>query len=264
MNRVCRAFAGAKAEKRAALIAYLCAGDPSIEATSRAVPRLAAAGADLIELGIPFSDPIADGPTIQAAGQRSLEAGTTPQKVLDLVAGLRKDRLEAPLMLMTYLNPILALGLDEFFRRASQAGVDGVLVPDLPLDEEAPIKAAANRHGLDLVLFAGPTTHPERLARIGRETQGFLYFLSVTGVTGARGALPPELPGQLAAARASSKAPVAVGFGISTPQQAKALAAHTDGIVVGSAIVSALHESGGDPEKPAELVRRLAAALRET
>lgn len=234
-----------------------------MEATARTVPRLASAGADLIELGIPFSDPIADGPTIQAAGQRSLQGGTTPRKVLDLAAALRRDGLEPPLLLMTYLNPILAFGLGEFFQRASDAGVDGVLVPDLPLDEEAPIKLAAGRHGLDLVLFAGPTTHPDRLARIGRETQGFLYFLSITGVTGARGALPPELPGQLAAARAASRAPVAVGFGISSPEQARALAPHVDGIVVGSAIVRELHEGGGEPDRPAELVRRLASALRQ-
>jgi len=264
LNRTARAFARAKAEKRPALIAYVCAGDPSMEATARLVSRLARAGADLIELGIPFSDPIADGPTIQAAGQRSLLAGTTPLKVLDLAAALRRDGLEPPLFLMTYLNPILAFGLDDFFRRAAQAGVDGLLVPDLPLDEETPVKQAAGHHQLDLVLFASPTTHSDRLARIGRETQGFLYFLSVTGVTGARGALPTELPGQLAAARAASKAPVAVGFGISTPEQAKALAPHVDGIVVGSAIVSELHQSGGDPDRPAELVRRLASALRES
>ncbi len=262
MNRIAQAFARSKAEKRPALIAYVCAGDPSIETTARVVPRLARAGADLIELGIPFSDPIADGPTIQAAGQRSLQAGTTPLKVLELAAALRRDGLATPLLLMTYLNPILAFGLEDFFRRAADAQVDGVLVPDLPLDEEAPVKLAAGRHRLDLVLFAGPTTHPDRLARIGRATQGFLYFLSVTGVTGARGALPAELPGQLAAARAASKAPVAVGFGISTPEQAKALAPHADGIIVGSAIVAALHRSGGDPGPPADLVRSLAVALR--
>ncbi len=226
------------------------------------VPRLAEAGADLIELGIPFSDPIADGPTIQAASQRALIAGTTLAKVIDLASNLRRERLETPLLFMTYLNPILSLGLEDFCARSKQAGVDGLLVPDLPLDEEGPVKLAASRHQLDLVLFASPTTNPDRLARIGRETQGFLYFLSVTGVTGARGALPPELPHQLAAARAASRAPVAVGFGISSPEQARALAPHTDAIVVGSALVSALHQAGGEPGKPVELVRSLAAALR--
>jgi tryptophan synthase alpha chain len=264
LNRIARAFARSKAEQRAALIAYVCAGDPSIEATARVVPRLAEAGADLIELGIPFSDPIADGPTIQAASQRALDAGTTPAKVLDLASTLRRAGLETPLLFMTYLNPIIALGLEDFLRRAAEAQVDGLLVPDLPLDEEGPVKLAAARHHLDLVLFASPTTNPARLARIGRETQGFLYFLSVTGVTGARGTLPAELPDQLAAARAASRAPVAVGFGISAPEQARALAPHADAIVVGSALVSELHSAGGDPRKPAELVRSLAEALRRS
>ena len=262
MSRIARAFARAKAESRPALIAYVCGGDPSLEATARVVPRLSEAGADLIEVGIPFSDPIADGPTIQAAAQRALESGTTPGGVINLVSSLRKQGLETPLLLMTYLNPILALGLESFFRQATQAQVDGILVPDLPLGEEAPVKVAANRHQLELVLFASPTTSPDRMAKIARETQGFLYFLSVTGVTGARGALPPELPAQLAAARAASRAPVAVGFGISTPEQARALAPHTDAIVVGSALVAELHRAGGDPGGPAELVRRLATALR--
>ena len=262
MNRIATAFARSKAERRPALIAYVCAGDPSLEATARVVPQLAQAGADLIELGIPFSDPIADGPTIQAASQRALEAGTTPANVLDLAATLRQGGLEAPLLLMTYLNPILSLGLEDFFRRAQAAQVDGLLVPDLPFGEHEPIKELATRHQIALVLFAGPNTEREKLARIGRETQGFLYFLSVTGVTGARGTLPPELAGQLAAARATSRAPVAVGFGISTPAHARALASQADAIVVGSALVNELHRSGGDPAKPAELVRSLRAALQ--
>jgi tryptophan synthase alpha chain len=262
LSRIATAFARAKAEHRPALIAYVCAGDPSLEATARVVPLLAQAGADLIELGIPFSDPIADGPTIQAAAQRALEAGTTPLSVLELVSNLRRGGLEAPLLLMTYLNPILSLGLEDFFRRAEQAQVDGLLVPDLPFGEHGPVKLLAARHHVELVLFAGPNTDPERLARIGRETEGFLYFLSVTGVTGARGSLPPELAGQLAEARAASRAPVAVGFGISTPAHARSLAPHADAIVVGSALVSELHRAGGDPALPAELVRKLAAALQ--
>jgi tryptophan synthase alpha chain len=262
VNRIARAFARAKAERRAALIAYLCAGDPSLESTATVVPLLANAGADLIELGIPFSDPIADGPTIQAASHRALLRGTTPLKVLQLVASLRQGGLEVPLMLMTYLNPILSHGLEPFCRRAAEVGVDGLLVPDLPLDEEGPVKQAASQHQLDLVLFAGPNTEPARLTRIGKETGGFLYFLSVTGVTGARGVLPPELPEQLSAARAASAAPIAVGFGISTPEQARALAAYADAIVVGSALVSKLHHSSGDPQPAVALIQQLSAALK--
>lgn len=229
-------------------------------ATIAIVPLLAKAGADLIELGIPFSDPIADGPTIQAASQRALAAGTTPESVLDAVLAIRRGGCETPLLLMSYLNPILSLGLEAFCERAAGAGVDGLLLPDLPLGEEGPIKAATSRARLALVMFAGPTTSADRLARIGEETQGFLYYLSVTGVTGSRGSLPEELPVQLAAARANSRAPVAVGFGISTPEQARALGAHADGVIVGSALVSTLHRSG--PDATVKLVERLSAALR--
>lgn len=262
MSRIDRAFGRAKAENRAALITYVCAGDPSLEATAKIVPLLEKAGADLIELGIPFSDPIADGPTIQAASQRALASGTTAAKVLDLVQSVRRAGVHAPLLLMTYLNPILSFGLDGFCDRAADSGVDGLLVPDLPFDEEGPVSAAAKRRQLALVLFAGPTTRPERLARIGRATDGFLYFLSLTGVTGSRAALPEELPAQLAAARAASRAPVAVGFGISMPEQARALGAHADAIVVGSALVSALHGGNGNPAPAIKLVEQLAAALR--
>lgn len=262
MSRIERAFARARTERRAALIAYLCAGDPSIEATAKVVPLLERAGADLIELGIPFSDPIADGPTIQAASQRALASGTTPAKVLDLVRSLRGAGVDAPLLLMTYLNPILSFGLDRFCDRAAESGVDGLLVPDLPFGEEGPVSAAAKRRQLALVLFAGPTTQPERLARIGQATEGFLYFLSLTGVTGSRAVLPEELPAQLAAARAASRTPVAVGFGISTPEQARALGKHADGVIVGSALVTSLHRGNGTPDAAVKLVEQLAEALR--
>jgi len=262
LSRIDRAFARAKTEHRAALITYVCAGDPSLEATAKIVPLLEKAGADLIELGIPFSDPIADGPTIQAASQRALASGTTAGRVLDLVQTVRRAGVRAPLLLMTYLNPVLSFGLDRFCDRAADCGVDGLLVPDLPFDEQGPVSAAAKRRQLALVLFAAPTTQAERLARIGQATDGFLYFLSLTGVTGSRAALPDELPAQLAAAKAASRAPVAVGFGISTPEQARALGGHADGIVVGSALVSALHGGNGNAEPAVKLVESLAAALR--
>jgi tryptophan synthase alpha chain len=262
VSRIAAAFQRAAAERRAALIAYVCAGDPSLEETVRIVPRLAEAGADLIELGIPFSDPIADGPAIQAASLRALRSGTTARGVLGAVRRIRERDATTPLVLMTYLNPVLAYGMDSFAADASSAGVDGVIVPDLPVDEAAPLSGALARAGVDLVLLAAPTTSSERLARIGRESRGFLYCVSVAGVTGARTGLPPELPNQLAQARARSSVPIAVGFGVSTPEHARALAAHADGVIVGSALVSLLHESGGDLDRAAAFVRGLADATR--
>jgi tryptophan synthase alpha chain len=262
LSRIARAFERAAAERRAALIAYVCAGDPSLEDTVRIVPRLAEAGADVIELGIPFSDPIADGPAIQAASLRALRSGTTARGVLGAVRRIRERDPTTPLVLMTYLNPVLAYGLEAFAADASAAGVDGVIVPDLPVDEAAPLSAALGRVDVDLVLLAAPTTSAERLARIGRESRGFLYCVSVAGVTGARSGLPPELPKQLAEARARSSVPVAVGFGVSTPDQARTLAAHADGVIVGSALVSLLHESKGDLDRATAFVRGLANATR--
>lgn len=262
MSRIASAFERAAAAHRAALIAYVCAGDPSLEQTVRIVPKLAEAGADLVELGVPFSDPIADGPVIQAASLRALRGGTTVRGVLGAVRRIRERLAETPLVLMTYLNPVLAYGADAFAADASAAGVDGVIVPDLPVDEAAALSATLATAGIDLVLLAAPTTSSDRLARIGRETRGFLYCVSVAGVTGARTGLPPELPKQLAEARACSTAPVAVGFGVSTPEHARSLAAHADGVIVGSALVRLLHESHGDLERAAAFVRGLADATR--
>jgi tryptophan synthase alpha chain len=199
-RRIEAAFARAKGEKRSALVAYLCAGDPSLAATERLVPAIVSAGADIIELGVPFSDPIADGPVIQAASQRALASGTSLPKLLDLVARLRASGLSAPLVLMGYANPMVAMGWEQFAQRAARAGVDGAIVPDLPLEEAEPVSALFDAAGLDLVLLAAPTTPPERLARIAERTRGFLYFVSVTGVTGGGAELPEELPAMLARA----------------------------------------------------------------
>jgi tryptophan synthase alpha chain len=260
-GRIAKAFARAKEERRRALVAYLCAGDPSLAATERLVPAIEKAGADVIELGIPFSDPIADGPVIQAASQRALAAGVSLPKVLEAVARMRQGGVSAPLVLMGYANPMVAMGLERFAETASRAGVDGAIVPDLPLEAAEPAAALFEKVGMDLVLLAAPTTPPERLARIAERTRGFLYFVSVTGVTGARADLPSELPSQLAKARELSRAPVAVGFGVSTPEQARLLAAHADGVVVGSAIVRAIERAGGEPGPVAELVRSLREAI---
>ncbi|HZW90544.1 MAG TPA: tryptophan synthase subunit alpha, partial [Myxococcaceae bacterium] len=245
MNRLDRHFQQARAAKRRSLIVYLCAGDPDLAATERLVPALAEAGADVIELGVPFSDPLADGPTIQAAADRALRSGTTLPGILDLVGRLRGHGCDVPLVLMGYMNPIVRMGVETFVARSAAVGADGFIVPDLPLEEADPLADSAAAKGLSLVLLAAPTTPPDRLRRIGERTRGFLYFVSVTGVTGARAALPADLPARLDAVRAASRAPVAVGFGVSAPEQAAALAEHADAVVVGSALVAEIARSGG-------------------
>lgn len=262
MSRIAQAFARARAEDRKALITYVCAGDPSLEATFRVVPALARGGADIIELGVPFSDPIADGPTIQAASHRALLAGANLEGILDGVAGLRRAEHEVPIVLMTYLNPLVSFGLKAFFDRAGAAGVDGVIIPDLPLEECGPILDGASGAGVDVILLAAPTTSEARLAQIGQRTQGFLYFVSVTGVTGARAELPPELPQLLTRAQKASAAPVAVGFGVSTAAQVRELARFADAVVVGSALVRVVHESGADADAVERFVRELASGTR--
>jgi tryptophan synthase alpha chain len=261
MNRLETAFAKMRLERRTGLIAYVCAGDPDLALTVRIVPRLVAAGAEVVELGVPFSDPVADGPVIQAAGQRALAAGTTLAKVLDAAEAIRSAGCEAPLVLMTYLNPILSLRVDTFCARAKEAGIDGVIVPDLPHDEGEELAHAASEAGIDRVLLAAPTTSPARLAEIGERSRGFLYFVTVTGVTGVRSALPPELPSQLARARAAARVPVAAGFGISSPQQARELSQHADAIVVGSAIVRALASGEGGEARATALLTGMSEAL---
>jgi tryptophan synthase alpha chain len=261
MNRLERRLGEARSAGRRALIVYLCAGDPDLQTTEQLVPALAAAGADVIELGVPFSDPLADGPTIQAAAERALRSGTTLPRILDLVGRLRRQGCEVPLVLMGYMNPIVRMGLEAFVARSADVGVDGFIVPDLPLDEADPLADAAEARGLSLVLLAAPTTPPDRLRRIGERTRGFLYFVSITGVTGARAALPADLPARLDRVRAASQAPVAVGFGISAPEQAAALAEHADAVVVGSALVAEIARSGGQADRPVALVRSLAQAV---
>ena len=261
MNRLERCFADSRKTGRKALIVYVCAGDPDLATTERLVPKLAEAGADVIELGVPFSDPLADGPTIQAASQRALQSGTSLSGVLGLVGRLRRGGCDVPLVLFGYMNPILRMGLDVFVTRAMNAGADGVLVADLPLEESRPLGQLAEACGLSLVLLAAPTTPFPRLRAIGEATRGFLYFVSVTGVTGTRADFPADLPAKLAQARAASKAPLAVGFGISTPQQAAALAAHADAVVVGSALVEGLHRGGADASGSLAFVHSLAAAV---
>lgn len=261
MSRLKSTFDKLRADGRKGLIVYLCAGDPDLAASLALVPKLVDAGADIIELGLPFSDPLADGPVIQAAAHRALSKGVNTPQILDGVKALRTRGFAAPLVLMGSFNPVLAMGTARFLERARSAGVDGLIISDLPLDEAGDFSQAAQQHGIDVILLAAPTTSKERLVALGKATRGFLYFVSVKGVTGQRTELPSDLPARLDAVREASPVPVAVGFGISTPDQARALAAHADAVVVGSALVQAIHESNGENAKPVDLVRALASAV---
>lgn len=260
MSRLRDAFAAARAQGRTALICYAMGGDPSLDATEELLLALDGAGADVIELGIPFSDPIADGPTLQAAATRALAAGASLGKLLAL-AGKLRGNIRAPIVAMGYLNPIESMTAQRFARAAREAGIAGGIIPDLPFEEAQPVREALASEGLDLVPLIAPTTGPARAAAIVREARGFVYYVSVTGVTGARAELPEDLAARLRDLRALSPVPVAVGFGISRPEQAAALRGHADGVVVGSALVSA-HQRGGS-RAAEELVRSLRAALCE-
>jgi len=253
MSRLSDAFAAARAQGRTALVCYAMGGDGE---TAPLLQAIDAAGADVIELGLPFSDPIADGPVVQAAATRALAARTT---LRDLLAMASRLRLRAPVVAMGYMNPIEAMGSRAFARALRDAGLCGAIVPDLPLEESEPVRADLAAEGLDLVPLVAPTTPRERAARIAATARGFLYYVSVTGVTGARSALPEDLEARLAELRAVSAAPVAVGFGISRPEHAAALKGKADGVVVGSALVAAHHERGVGAA--AELVRSLRQAL---
>ena len=248
-TRIAAAFAKARAEGRPALIPYLTAGDPSLLATRALVTALARGGADLVEIGVPFSDPIADGPVNQRAAERALRNGVTLRSVLDLAAGLRKESLP-PVVLFTYYNPIHRMGIAAFAHEARAAGVDGVLVTDLPPEEADDLRSALDAAGVDLIFLLSPTSSKERIARIARDGRGFLYVISRTGVTGAKEDVPDGLSDLVGAVRLASRLPVAVGFGISRPEQVREVAAYADGVVVGSALVRLIEEAVEAPDLP--------------
>jgi tryptophan synthase alpha chain len=234
-SRLDETFARLRARGERALVAYVMAGDPSLADTRRLVVEAERRGADVVELGVPFSDPLADGPVIQRAGVRALAAGTSLPRVLEMVSDLRAE-VRVPLVLMSHYNPVLAFGLKAFARAAVDAGADGVIVPDLPQEECGPLRAETEPAGLDLVQLVAPTSTPARVKTIARLSRGFVYLVSVTGVTGARRALPPDLGAQVRTLRLVTTKPVCVGFGISTPEQAAA---------VGSAIVRLIEQHAG-------------------
>jgi tryptophan synthase alpha chain len=262
-NRIASCFEQLRLANRKAFIAYICAGDPDLETTAELVPAMAQAGVDIIELGIPYSDPMADGPANQAACERALRSGTTVAGVLDCVRRIR-ERSQVPLLFFTYLNPILAYGIDRFAKDAVAAGVDGVLCLDLPPDEDAPLLEALRSAGLATVCLAAPTTPVNRKRLLAKASRGFLYYVCRLGVTGERASLPEDLERQVTALRKICHAPVCVGFGISTPEQAAQAARWGDGVIVGSHLVRLIESQGKTPGLVATVAQRageLAAAV---
>ena len=240
MNRIDTRFAKLKTVNRKALIPFITAGDPSLEATVPVMHALVAAGADVIELGVPFSDPMADGPTIQRSSERALARGVGTTKVFEIVRAFRATDATTPVVLMGYLNPVVMRGLERYAREANAAGIDGVLLVDLPPEEAAGTRAIFNAHGLALIALAAPTTSEPRLARLAREAQGYLYYISFAGVTGADRIDTGSVLGRVATLRTQAVAPVVVGFGVRDAATAAALAPCADGVVVGSALVEAI------------------------
>jgi len=257
-TRISKRFAGLRASGELGIVAYITAGDPSFDATLKFVLALTEAGADVIELGIPFSDPLADGPTIQRASERALKAGATLAGVLDLVRLIRQSS-EVPLLLFGYYNPILQMGLAKFAAAASSAGADGVLVTDLTPEESEDYRRVLAAHHLDTVFLGAPTSTDDRLEKIAACSSGFLYLISRTGVTGEKDALPADLPALLRRARKVTRLPIAVGFGISQPGHVSVLGGLADAAVVGSALVSEIEKSKSVGAAAAALAERIRA-----
>lgn len=262
MSRIDAKFHALKSTGRKALVPFVTAGDPSLEATVPVMHALVAAGADIIELGVPFSDPMADGPTIQRSSERALARGAGLTFVLEAVRGFRERDAETPVVLMGYLNPVEIRGAGRFAQEAAHAGVDGVLLVDLPPEEAGDFRAALGGHGIDLILLASPTTTDDRLRALCADARGYLYYVSFAGVTGASDRLDASAAGgRLRALRSAAQVPVVAGFGIRDAASAAAMAREADGVVVGSALVAALAEAG-DPARAAELARRFLGPLR--
>ena len=262
-NRLRPRFEALRAQDRAAFVAYVMAGDPDIETSFEIIRGLPAAGADIIEVGLPFSDPMAEGVPIQKASLRALKAGTTLIKVLDLVGRFRADNADTPIVLMGYLNVLLNHGLDRFAADARAAGVDGLIVVDCPPEEADPLSDALEREGLSLIRLTAPTTDDERLKTVVKRTSGFVYYVSVAGVTGAKSADAAVVAPAVARIRAASGLPVAVGFGIRTPELAAAIARVADAAVVGSALVDEIAAALDVNANPVSKVMQKATALAE-
>lgn len=245
MNRIDRKFQELKKENKKAFIAYITAGDPSLEAAKRIVLTLEDAGVDIIELGIPFSDPLADGPVIQAASHRALQNKVTLKKIFRMVGILRKAT-DIPITFMTYYNPVLRYGIEKFIKSCKHNGVDGAIVPDLPYEEAGDLIQCAKREGIATIFLAAPTSTRKRIREIVKNSTGFIYYVSLTGVTGARRNLPSDIASNVRMIKSITKKPVAVGFGISAPRQTRDIVRIADGAIVGSAIVKMVADNAGN------------------
>ncbi|MGJ3260080.1 MAG: tryptophan synthase subunit alpha [Rhodospirillales bacterium] len=269
-TRITRRFAQLRAEGRAGFVTFTTAGDPDLETSAKILDGLAEAGADLIEIGVPFSDPMADGPAIQASSLRAIKGGMTLRKTLAMVAEYRKKDDDTPIVLMGYYNPIYIYGVDAFLKDARNAGVDGLIVVDLPPEEEGELCLPALDAGLNFIYLTAPTTTDARLPRVLENASGFVYFVSITGITGTRSAVTADVAGHVGRIRAKTDLPVAVGFGIRTPEQAAEIARVADAAVVGSALVDRitanLDDNGkagpGTVDAVLDLVRSLAEGVR--
>ena len=263
MNRIDSLFTELKTQGRTAMVAYITGGDPTLAASAKVALALEQAGVDILELGVPFSDPLADGATIQAAAGRALAAGASVPGILELIREIRKTS-QIPIVLFAYLNPVYVYGFDKFQQDAATAGADGLLLLDLPPQEAARNTELSSSKGLKTIRLIAPTTPPDRLKEITDASEGFIYYVSREGVTGEQSSLSTDIAERVAAIRALTKVPVAVGFGISNPEQAATVAALADGVVVGSAIVRKIGEIGDVPELPskvADFVRPIAEAV---
>lgn len=257
MSRIGNAFKNGKA-----FIPFVTGGDPSLDVTEQLIYAMTEAGADLIEIGVPFSDPVAEGVVIQDANERALAAGCTTDKLFDLVAKVRKT-VEIPIVFLTYVNPIYTYGKEAFLKKCRECGLDGLIVPDLPYEEKGEILPECEKYGVDLISLVAPTSH-ERVKLIAREAQGFLYCVSSLGVTGVRSEIRTDIGEMVSLAKSVSGVPCAVGFGISTPEQAKKMAEVSDGAIVGSAIVKIVAEHGADAVPyVSDYVKRMKEAVRE-
>jgi len=261
MDRIASAFSRAQAENRAAFVAYLCAGDPDFDTSLAACRALLSNGVDVLELGVPFSDPLADGLTNQLAAQRALESGITAAQVLELVRRVRAEFPEAPIVLYTYYNLVFAKGIEAYVKSAVDAGADALLTLDLPPEEADEVNRACAAHGLRTVFIVAPTTPARRLPVIAKAATGFIYYVSREGVTGVRDSMAANIPEALAAIRSATKLPVVVGFGISTREHVAQVAKHADGVVVGSALVNVIRDRIDDRASVGEALAKKAREL---
>jgi len=260
MNRIDKKFKELKIIGRKAFIAYITAGDPDLVATKKIVLALEQSGVDIVELGIPFSDPLADGPTIQAASTRALRSGASLKKIFKMAGSLRA-KTGIPIVFMTYFNPILRYGIEKFFKSCRASGVDGVIVPDLPAEESGELMVLGRASGVDTIFLIAPTSTAERVKKIAKNSRGFIYYVSLTGVTGARSRLPSEVLSKVRYIKSITSKPVAVGFGVSNSSQAREIAKSADGVIVGSAIVKIIGEKKNMIPRVSKFSKILAEAI---